>query len=63
MAVFVNTFFEKRVDRIFDLAERVEEAFSSAGPEYRIVGGLATYLYVEELEPDAGRLARVRARE
>ncbi len=63
MAVFVNTFFEKRVDRIFDLAERVEEAFSSAGLEYRIVGGLATYLYVKELEPDAGRLARVRARE
>ena len=51
------------MDRIFDLAERVEEAFSSAGLEYRIVGGLATYLYVEELEPDAGRLARVRARE
>ena len=50
------------MDRIFDLAERVEEAFSAAGLEYRIVGGLATYLYVEELEPDAGRLARVRAR-
>jgi hypothetical protein len=58
VAVFVNTFFEKRVERIFDLAERVEEAFSSAGLEYRIVGGLATYLYVEELEPDAGRLTR-----
>jgi hypothetical protein len=58
VAVFVNTFFEKRVDRIFDLAERVEEAFSSAGLEYRIVGGLAVYLYVEEREPDAGRLTR-----
>ena len=58
MAVFVNTFFEKRVDRIFDLAERVEEAFSSAGLEYRVVGGLAIYLYVEEREPDAGRLTR-----
>lgn len=58
MAVFVNSFFEKRVDRIFDLAERVEKAFSAAGLEYRIVGGLATYLYVEEREPDAGRLTR-----
>jgi len=56
--VFVNTFFETRVDKIFDLAERVEEAFSSAGLEYRIVGGLAAYLYVEESEPDAGRLTR-----
>jgi hypothetical protein len=33
-------FFEKRVDRIFDLAERVEEAFSSAG---RNTGSLAAW--------------------
>lgn len=58
MAVFVNTFFEKRVDQLFDLARLVETAFSSAGLEYRVVGGLATYLYVEEMEPDAGRLTK-----
>jgi hypothetical protein len=58
VAVFVNTFFEKRVDQLFDLARRVEEAFSSAGLEYRVVGGLAAYLYVEDREPDAGRLTR-----
>lgn len=58
MAIFVNTFFEKRVEQLFDLAQRLEEAFSSAGLEYRVVGGLATYLYVEELEPDAGRLTK-----
>jgi hypothetical protein len=58
VAIFVNTFFEKRVDQLFDLAERLEEAFFSAGLEYRVVGGLATYLYVEELEPDAGRLTK-----
>src|SRR4029079_11439057 len=56
--VFVNTFFEKRVEQLFELAERVEKAFSSAGLEYRIIGGLATYLYVEEVEPDAGRLTK-----
>lgn len=28
---FVNTFFEKRVERLFDLARRVEGAFASAG--------------------------------
>jgi hypothetical protein len=56
--VFVNTFFEKRVEHLFELAERVEKAFSSAGLEYRVVGGLATYLYVEEVEPDAGRLTK-----
>ena len=54
----VNTFFEHRVNRLFDLAEQIEKAFSAAGLDYRVVGGLAVYLYVEEAEPDAGRLTR-----
>jgi hypothetical protein len=58
VAVIVNTFFEKRVNEIFDLAEKVEQAFAAAGLDYRVVGGLAAYLYVEEAEPDAGRLTR-----
>ena len=58
MPVYVNTFFEERVQQLFDLAELVDRIFSSAGLEYRIVGGLAAYLYVEELEPDAGRLTK-----
>jgi hypothetical protein len=58
VTVYVNTFFEKRVEQLFDLAQRVEAAFAAAGLEYRVVGGLATYLYVEEAEPDAGRLTR-----
>lgn len=56
--VVVNQFFEERVEQLFDLAKLVEEIFSSAGIEYRIVGGLAVYLYVEEVEPDAGRLTK-----
>jgi hypothetical protein len=55
---YVNTFFEKRVEQLFDLAGRVEAAFAAAGLEYRVIGGLAVYLYVEEAEPDAGRLTR-----
>jgi hypothetical protein len=58
MAVYVNTFFEARVEQLFDLAGLVERVFSSAGLEYRVVGGLAAYLYVEEAEPDAGRLTK-----
>jgi hypothetical protein len=58
VAVYVNTFFEKRVKDLFDLANKVEQAFSAAGLEYRVIGGLATYLYVEEAAPDAGRLTR-----
>ena len=40
----VNSFFEKRVEQLFELAGRIEEAFSSAGLEYRVVGGLTAYL-------------------
>jgi len=58
VALYVNTFFEKRVEQLFDLAGRVELAFAAAGLEYRVIGGLAVYLYVEEAEPDAGRLTR-----
>jgi hypothetical protein len=58
VTVYVNTFFETRVKQLFDLAEVVEKAFSGAGLDYRVVGGLATYLYVEEALPDAGRLTR-----
>jgi hypothetical protein len=56
--VFVNTFFEKRVQDLLDLADGVERLFASAGTEYRVVGGLAAFLYVEEVEPDAGRLTK-----
>ena len=58
MATYVNSFFETRVQQLFTLAEVVEHAFASAGLEYRVVGGLAAYLYVEEREPDAGRLTK-----
>jgi hypothetical protein len=54
----VNSFFEERVERLFDLAELVEKIFASAGLEYRVVDGLATYLYVEQVEPDSGRLTK-----
>ncbi len=54
----VNVFFEKRVEQLLELAAVVERAFSAAGLDYRVIGGLATYLYVEEREPDAGRLTR-----
>ena len=58
MSLFVNTFFEERLQDLFSLAARVERAFSAAGIEYRVVGGLAAYLYVEEAEADAGRLTK-----
>jgi hypothetical protein len=56
--VYVNPFFEERLEQLFNLAGKVEKAFASAGLDYRVVGGVAAYLYVEEREPDAGRLTR-----
>lgn len=58
MAVFGNIFFETRVEQLFDLARLVEKIFAAAGVEYRVIGGLAVYLYVEQAEPEAGRLTR-----
>ena len=56
--VYVNSFFEERVQSLFNLADLVERAFQAAGLDYRVVGGLAAYLYVEDKEPDAGRLTK-----
>jgi hypothetical protein len=58
VAVFGNVFFETRVEQLFDLARLVETIFAAAGVEYRVIGGLAAYLYVEDVDPDAGRLTR-----
>jgi len=58
MAVLFNAFFEERVEQLFDLAGLADRIFVSAGLEYRIVGGLAVYLYVEAVEPHAGRLTK-----
>lgn len=58
MAVAVNAFYEERLQHLFELGEQVRRIFAAAGLEYRVVGGLATYLYVEEREPDAGRLTK-----
>lgn len=58
MAVAVNAFYEERLQHLLELGEQVKRIFEAAGLEYRIVGGLATYLYVEQSEPDAGRLTK-----
>jgi hypothetical protein len=58
MGTYVNAFFEERVQQLFDLAGAVEKIFAAAGLEYRVIGGLAVYLYVEEALPDAGRLTK-----
>ena len=48
MPDLVNAFFEVHLEQLFD----------SAGLGYRVVGGLAAYLSVEEAEPDARGLTK-----
>jgi hypothetical protein len=54
--MLVNTFFESRVDRLHDLATRFGGALDSAGIPYRVVGGYATFVYVERMDPIKARL-------
>jgi hypothetical protein len=58
MARCVNSSFEEGAEQLFDLAEVVERISAAAGLDYRIVGGLAVCLNVEEAAPDAGRLTK-----
>jgi hypothetical protein len=56
--MLVNTFFENKVDQLFEVAGRLAKALSQAGIEYRVVGGFAAYMHVDEVEPMGARLTR-----
>ena len=56
--MMVNTFFENKVDQLFEVAGRLAKALSQAGIEYRVVGGFAAYMHVNEVEPMGARLTR-----
>ncbi len=56
--MMVNTFFENKVDQLFEVAGRLAKALSEAEIEYRVVGGFAAYMHVNEREPMAARLTR-----
>lgn len=48
----VDEYFE----RMFNLARRVHAVLTEGGVEYRIVGGVAVFLHINELDPLAARL-------
>jgi hypothetical protein len=56
--VLVNTTFENLVDQILDVAKKFGAALDHAGIPYRIIGGLATFLHVDRVDPIAARLTR-----
>jgi hypothetical protein len=48
----VDEYFEQ----MFNLARRVHAALTEANVEYRLVGGVAVFLHINELDPLAARL-------
>jgi hypothetical protein len=56
--VLVNTIFEGAVDQIIDVASRFTAVLEKAGIPVRVVGGLAAYLHVHQVDPPSARLTR-----
>jgi hypothetical protein len=56
--VLVNTIFEGAVDQILDVAKLFSGALAAAGIPFRVIGGLAVFLHVDEVDPIAARLTR-----
>ena len=50
------TAYDSFVEQLFDVMKRFTTALSQAGIEYRVVGGMATFLHVYERSPIAARL-------
>ena len=46
------------MDQIVDVAARFTELLEKAGIPVRVVGGLATYLHVDQVDPASARLTR-----
>ncbi len=56
--MLVNTFFENKVDQLFDVARRLDAALMGAGVRYQVIGGFAVFCHVDRIEPLAARLTR-----
>jgi len=56
--MLVNSIFEVALDQILDVAKRFSGALESAGIPFRIIGGLAVFVHVEQRDPLAARLTR-----
>ncbi len=56
--MLVNTFYESKVDQLTDVAHRLHRALTAAGISYQVVGGLAVFCHVDQIDPLAARLTR-----
>lgn len=56
--MLANTIFEGAVEQIIDVAKRFGTVLENAGIPCRVVGGLATYIHVDQVDPPSARLTR-----
>jgi hypothetical protein len=56
--VLVNTIFEGALDQVLDVAKAFSGALAAAGIPFRVIGGLAVFMHVDEVDPIAARLTR-----
>lgn len=52
------TSIDRHVEQLFDVLQRVTQALSRAGIEYRLIGGLATFIHIQPLNALAARLTQ-----
>ena len=52
------TYYDRHVEQLFETLKRFTTALAKAGIEYRLVGGFAVYLHVNERDPMAACLTR-----
>ena len=50
--------YDRHVEQLFDVLNRLARALSQAGIEYRVIGGVAVFLHVQERDPLAARMTR-----
>lgn len=56
--MLVNSFFETKVDQLFEVLNRLSSLFEDAGINYQLIGGMATYMHVNRIDPMGARLTR-----
>ena len=54
--VLTITAYDRYVEQLFEIIKRFTEAMSQAHMEYRIIGGMAVFLHVNERNSMAARL-------
>lgn len=56
--MLVNSFFEAKVDQLYEVLTRLSALLEDAGVKYQLIGGLATYMHVNRIDPMGARLTR-----